>query len=315
MFRFHPEFNEVVLAFAWFAACNLIASLAVLIASRRVADTITADPRRARWLVLMRLAPAGFAALTAGVIFLPAHIALEPPATQEWLGPWTATLGICGMLLVSRSVLTLARTWLTSRRLTRDAARQVRKGRATLIEVPLLPGIALTGIFRPRILIGAPARHLLTSGELDVAMAHELAHQRAGDNLTRLLMLCAPDFLSGTPAARRIERVWSGEAECFADAAAVAGDRKRATRLASALVKIGRLASGGHEWSPHWSTLHHPALLELRVRRLVSGARIGPGSPRWQHAAAAFALAAVIAAWIVGLPTELHWLTERLLHS
>lgn len=315
MVGLNPEFNEVLLTFAWFAAFNVVVSLAVLIASRMIAETVTADPRRARWLALMRLAPAGLATLAAGAIFLPAHIELEPPATQEWLGPWTLTFGICGLLLVFRSALRFFRTWRVGAGLARDAARQVKKGRVALTEVPLLPGIALTGILRPRILIGSPVRHLLTSGELDVAIAHELAHQRAGDNLTRLLMNCAPDFVTGTPAAKRIERIWAGETECFADAAAVAGDPKRATRLASALVKIGRLASGGHEWSPHWSTLHQPALLELRVRRLVTGARIGPGSPRWLHAAGAIALAAVVAAWIIGLPTELHWLTERWLHS
>ena len=184
-----------------------------------------------------------------------------------------------------------------------------------LTEVPLLPGVALAGVLRPRILIGSPARHLLTRGELDVALAHELAHQQSSDNLTRLLMHCAPDFLVGTRAARRIEELWAGEVECLADSAAVAGDRRRATRLASALIKIGRLASGGHEWSPHWSLLGRPALLELRIRRLISGAGVGPGSPRWLHAAGAIAVAAVIAAWVIGLPTELHWLTERWLHS
>jgi hypothetical protein len=315
MIRVHPMFNEVVLTFAWFAAVNAIVSLAVLIVSHMFAGTISADPRRARWLALTRLAPSGLGLLAAGAIFLPAHLELEPAAAMEWLGPWTLTFGMVGMAMAARSTFRLVRAGHHAARLTRDASRFVRRGRLSLTEVPLLPGIALAGIFRPRIVIGSPVRHLLSGGELDVALAHELAHQRAGDNLTRLLMHCAPDFLTGTSAAKRIEEVWAGEVECIADSEAVAGDPRRATRLASALVKIGRLASGGHEWSPHWSTLNQPALLELRIRRLVTGARVGPGSPRWLHAAAAIAIPAVVAAWIIGLPTELHWLTERLLHS
>ena len=184
-----------------------------------------------------------------------------------------------------------------------------------MTEVPLLPGIALAGIMRPRILVGAPARRLLSEDELDVALAHELAHQQNGDNLTRVLMRCTPDFLGGTRTARRLEALWAGEAECLADAAAVGASPARATHLASALVKIGRLAAGGPQWSPEWSALHHPALLELRVRRLVSGTTVEPGSSRWFRVAAALSAVAVAAAWSLGLPTELHWLTERLLHS
>ena len=184
-----------------------------------------------------------------------------------------------------------------------------------MTEVPLLPGIALAGIVRPRILIGTPARRLLSGEELEVALAHELAHQEMGDNVTRMLMRSAPDFLAGTPAARRLESLWDGEAECLADAAAVGDSPTRAAQLASALVKIGRLAAGTPQWSPEWSALHHPALLELRVRRLVSGTPVVAGSSRWFRLATALSAAAVTVSWSLGLPTELHWLTERLLHS
>jgi hypothetical protein len=184
-----------------------------------------------------------------------------------------------------------------------------------MTEVPLLPGIALAGIMRPRILVGEPARRLLSGDELDVALAHELAHQQTGDNLTRVLMRCAPDFLAGTRTARRLETLWAGEAECLADATAVGNSPTRAALLASALVKIGRIAVGGPQWSPEWSTLHHPVLLEVRVRRLVAGTPVGRGSSRWFRIAASLSAVAVVVAWSLGLPTELHWLTERLLHS
>lgn len=315
MIRVHPMFNEAILTVAWFAAVNVAVSIVVLVAARFFGDRVGADPRRARFLALTRLAPSALGAIAAFGLFLPAHLKLEPPRSDEWLGPWTLTVGMCGMALLLRSVFQLAATWHRSARLVRDTGRDITRGRFCMTEVPLLPGIALAGIMRPRILVGEPARRLLSGEELDVALAHELAHQQTGDNLTRVLMRCAPDCLAGTRTARRLEALWAGEAECLADATAVGDSPARAALLASALVKIGRLAVGGPQWSPEWSALHHPALLEVRVRRLVSGTPVGPGSSRWFRVAAALSAVAVAVAWSLGLPTELHWLTERLLHS
>ena len=315
MIRVDPMFNEAILTLAWFAAVNAVASIVVLIAARFFADRVGADPRRARLLALTRLAPAGLGAIAAVGVFLPAHLQLEPPRADEWLGPWTLTVGMCGIALVLESAFQLAAAWHRSARLVRDTGRDIQMGRFCMTEVPLLPGIALAGIVRPRILIGAPARRLLSGEELEVALAHEVAHQDMGDNFTRVLMRCAPDFLAGTPTARRLESLWAGEAECLADAAAVGDSPTRAAQLASALVKIGRLAAGGPQWSPEWSSLHHPALLELRVRRLVSGTPVVAGSSRWFRLATALGAAAVAVAWSLGLPTELHWLTEQLLHT
>lgn len=315
MIRVHPMFNEAILTLAWFAAINVAVSIAVLIAARFFGDTVGANPARARRLALARLAPSVIGAIGAFGLFLPAHLKLEPPRSDEWLGPWTVSVGMCGIVLVLRSAFQLAETWRRSARLVRDSGRDITRGRLCMTEVPLLPGIALAGIMRPRILVGEPARRLLSEEELDVALAHELAHQQTGDNLTRVLMRCAPDFLAGTRTADRLETLWAGEAECLADATAVGGSPTRAALLASALVKIGRLAVGESRWSPEWSALHHPALLEVRVRRLVSGLAVGAGSSRWFRLAAALSALAVAMAWSLGLPTELHWLTERLLQS
>ena len=153
----------------------------------------------------------------------------------------------------------------------------------------------------------------LTPAELDLAVAHERAHQRAGDNLSRALIHCAPDFLGLIPRASRLERLWEAEAECLADAAAVNGNPVRATRLASALVKVARLASTDRTWTPGWSTFHHPALLETRVRLLVSTPRVPSATPRFMPTAATCGLAAVAAAWMFGVPQQLHWLTEALI--
>ena len=111
MIRVDPMYNEVILTFAWFAVVNAIISIATMIAARFFADGVGADPRRARLLALTRLAPAATATIAAVGIFLPAHSRLEPPRADEWLGPWTLTVGMCGIALVLRSAFRLAAAW------------------------------------------------------------------------------------------------------------------------------------------------------------------------------------------------------------
>jgi hypothetical protein len=62
-----------------------------------------------------------------------------------------------------------------------------------------------------------------------------------------------------------------------------------------------------------WSTFHHPALLEVRVRLLVSDTRVMPDIAHRGRTAATCGATVVAAAWLVGLPQQLHRLTESLL--
>lgn len=300
-----------LLGLAWFAAINSIVSLVVWFVSRWCHDRLTAKPWRARRLLALRLAPAFVSLAVVVVLFMPAHLWLEPAEADERIGFVPLILAVSGVFLLLRAVY---RSACAIRRTVRLAAvtprRELRRGGLQLLEVPGFRGVALAGIFRPRILIGTRARRVLTPSELDLAVAHEQAHRQAGDNLSRALMLCAPDFLGFFSEARRLERLWETEAECLADAAAVDGNPVRATRLASALVKVARLASGERTWSPGWSTFHQPALLEERVRLLVSSPRVPSAAAGYARAAAACGLAAVAAAWMAGIPQQMHWLTE-----
>jgi len=305
------QVSTSLLGLAWFAAINLVVSVVVWFVSRRCHDSLTADPWRARRLLALRLAPAFVSLAVVAVLFMPAHLWLEPAKADERIGFVPMILAVSGLALLLRAA---CRSAQAIRRTVRLAAvrphRELRRGGLRLLEVPGLRGVALAGIFRPRILIGTRARRVLTSAELDLAVAHEQAHRQAGDNLSRALMLCAPDFLGFFTEARRLERMWEAESECVADAAAVNGNPVRATRLASALVKVARLASGERTWSPGWSTFHQGALLEVRVRLLVSSPRVPSARAGYVRAAATCGLAAVAAAWVAGVPQQMHWLTE-----
>lgn len=309
-----PEATTVILSLAWFAAINLTISAVVLAAAQLFDERLTAKPSRARRLLAVRLAPAIVSLTVTALIFVPAHAWLEPARPDEEIGLVPLLLATVGLLLLLRTAYRSARAIRRTVRLaTITPHREIRRGAVRILEVPGLRGVALAGIVRPRILIGTGARRVLTSAELDLAVAHERAHQRAGDNLSRALIHCAPDFLGMVPPASRLERLWEAEAECLADAAAVNGNPVRATRLASALIKVARLASADRTWTPGWSTFHHPALLETRVRLLVSTPSVPPATPRYLRTAATCGLAAVAAAWMFGVPQQLHWLTEALI--
>jgi beta-lactamase regulating signal transducer with metallopeptidase domain len=310
---YSSEVTVPILALAWFAAANAIVSLLVLALSSLIRDGVRANVWRARWLLALRLAPSLFSMTVAMVLFLPAHVWLEPVRTDERIGVVPIALAGGALLLLFRSASRISGAVRTALRLAALQPGDTRHDAISMTEVPGVRGIALAGIFRPRILIGSGAREVLTPAELDLAVAHERAHHRAWDNLSRVLMHCAPDFFGWSRAAHRLEMLWEAEAECLADAAAVEGSEVRATRLASALVKVARLASGDRAWVERWSTFHHPALLEARVRLLVSDTRVRPGIAYRGRTAAAYGTAIVAAAWIAGLPQQLHRLTESLL--
>jgi hypothetical protein len=303
-----------ILGLAWFAAINAALSALSWLLSSLVADRVIPTVRRSRQLLALRLLPSVAAAITSFALFVPAHLELEPAQTDERYGMMLLVLAGAALLLLGRSACRLVSAASASRRFAAATGGNIASDRGPrCVELPLLQGIALAGVVRPRIVIGTGARRALTAAELDVAIAHELAHHRTLDNLTRLLLHCVPDFLGATAAARRLERLWDSQAECLADARAAAGDQERATRLASALLKVARLRTHEVPRSLAWSMFHQPALIEMRVRLLVDGgaepAEQGHGAAK----ASAVAVAVIAGAWLAGVPTALHGLTERLL--
>jgi hypothetical protein len=310
--------STALLGLAWFVVVNAAVSLVAIAWSRTLDDTVAADPGRARRLLVIRFVPFVTAAVVAAALFAPAHARLEPAVADEAYGLLLLTLAATGATIFLRSALRVGAVTAASFRLSawiRAQSRAVDTGE--WIETRVLPGIALAGVIRPRVLIGTRARQVLSAAELEVAVAHERAHQRSWDNLARVLMRCVPDLFGGTSAGRRVERLWEAEAECLADARAAQGSQARARRLASALLKIARLAgrSGYPRYGSVWSTFHQPALLETRIRLLV-GETSPDLAPRHQMVPwMGLAVALIAAAWFSGLPVELHYLTERLVEA
>ena len=314
MTGFPSSITVALMTLAWFAGINAVLSLCAAAVSAGLDERVHGRPSWARWLLAIRLAPAAGSLIAATILFLPAHAWLEPERADERVGLVPLGLALLGLVLLGVSAWRCLATLRAARQLaTLTPGPAGLHGDDGVREVPELRGIALAGILRPQILIGSAARELLTPSELDLAVAHERAHQHARDNLSRVLMHCAPDLVRWLPQGVKLERLWDAEAECLADGAAAGDSEVRATSLASALVKVSRLATADPRWAPGRSTFHHPVLLELRVRRLVTGVNRPSQPVNAIRAAALSMLTVIVLAWFAELPQRMHWITEELL--
>jgi hypothetical protein len=149
-------------------------------------------------------------------------------------------------------------------------------------------GVLLTGIVRPRLYVSRGILARLTAEELGMAVAHEVAHQRAWDNGKRWLIACAPDLLAFTRRGAELESRWRGSVERAADTAAAGRSRAAATTLASALVKVARFCAGHGAAVPSCSSFHEDDFLAGRIRVLL-----GESSPDCPTGARRIALRAV----------------------
>lgn len=330
--------SSLLLGLAWFAAVNAIASLVAWPLGAWLLGRFRIQPPRrigATMLLTARLLPSMASLVFVLAVFLPAHLRFEPAETDESFGLVLGGLAAIGLALALRGAWRAGQWGLAGHRfarLTRRAGNPVEgDGSIGAVEISGLPGVSLAGIWRPRILIGSEALSALTRAELDVAISHEVAHRRSQDNLKRFLLCCAPDLFGRTRVARQLEARWQAEAECEADAAAVRGDSQRAVVLASALVKVARLACAGttHHMSragtagtaawtspwtapwTMWSAFHVPTLLEMRVRRLVSSSAVSPvATRRLVWSGATLGLGIPVGLWLSGFSSTLHLVTE-----
>jgi hypothetical protein len=125
---------------------------------------------------------------------------------------------------------------------------------------------------------------------------------------------CAPDLLSATTSGRDHERAWKEAAEEAADDRAAAGHSP--LDLASALIKVARLAPAELPPAVVASALYRVEDLERRVRRLLRTDAMSPRRPRWLVAAQVLSIVQVgvvaAALWDVETLRRVHSLLEFL---
>jgi len=273
--------------------------------------------RRARWLFALRIFPFALALAFSLGVTLPSFLWLEPRQTGEEIGTAPFVLASCCVLVLA---LGIGRAFVAQKRTSRAIGKWL-EGSSLLeggslgkgIPVPIFrttrssPTLIVAGISEPKVLVSEAAMFSLNAPELRRALQHEIAHVRSCDNLKKLLFR-----LLVFPGMWRLESVWSEAAEMAADDAAVSS-RSEAIDLASALVKISRLAPVRQ---PELATslLHTSTALSARVQRLC--AWTAPETEihgDWRYLApCAMVAAACMAAIYSHVLVDVHWMTEWL---
>ena len=273
----------------------------------------------ARLLLILRLLPAGLAALIVAGICAPSYLWLEPEASAERVG-WGCLLpAMLGLAVLSVSMARGLRIYSRSNRYIRQCERRgwktsLGRGRMPVCVVAgEAPLVALAGIVRSRLMISRLVMSALSPEQLAAVLRHERAHGISRDNLKRLLILLSPNLLPFFRGFGALDRAWAVATEWAADDLATEGSTRRALALASALVRVARLSAPPPLRLLATSLLADGAGLSARVDRLLHPA------PHRKEAHASPILKALagltLAAGLAGLmlqPATLHSVHELL---
>jgi Zn-dependent protease with chaperone function len=261
-----------------YAVTSTLATVAVAFAWRFAASACDDPRRRADWLFALRLLPATLGAAVA-LSAVAAYLAWEPRGHDEAIGPLAWGCAIVGgaMLLsgLGRAAMSIRRSRTIARRLSSASCGSL-DGLAVAawrIDTPF-PIVAMVGLVKPGLFVAGRVIDSCTREELEVVLAHEMAHRAAHDNLRRLLVVSAPDPLAWTPFHTTMTDQWALAAESAADERAAGPIEAHRLHLASALVKVARLAASP---APQLaSALYGTGPIGDRVRNLV----VAPGHSR-----------------------------------
>ncbi len=277
------EAKGLDVALAMFFLIYLFASLLVLQTWKFFAGWIQHKSARqqANGLFALRVFPFVLAVIFTFGVTLPSFILLEPRNIRESVGIAPLILGLCCLVLIAWGIIhTVAAQRRTAQTISAWLSGASRLKSTGDDSVPIFqtghdsPTLTVAGISAPKVLVSEAAIASLNEKELHRALRHEIAHVRSYDNFKKLTFR----FLM-FPGMRPLERVWHEAAEMAADDAAVS-NREEALDLASALIKISRLATGK---VPEFTMglLHSSTALSKRIQRLCTWTQPHPGSSDW----------------------------------
>jgi Zn-dependent protease with chaperone function len=277
----------LLLALAWFGAVNVVVSaVAASVGGLIDRGALRLRPSNAASVLLaLKLVPGVMAVFFTLALFLPAQWQFEPEGAEESAGYTLVAFGVLGVVTLALAARRAVRDARMTRALERgwigraNGPRTLAGGRVPVYCLPdQAPIISLAGLRWPRVFVARSVLDAFTSDELDVSLAHELAHHQARDNVKRLMVACSPDLLALWPSGRVLERRWRAAVEFAADARAVAGSQARALSLASALLKVARLAPAVGA-SAGGSYFYDGTLLSARIDRLLASSGPGDAAP------------------------------------
>lgn len=308
---------------AWFVVVNATMCALATLLSIAIAKRSSSRHTPALWLAL-RLAPAWSAIIFAVAFFVPSYWKFEPREAVEGSDLSLAIFAAVGSIVIAAALVRGFAAWIGARRRVGEWMRHARPIAVAANPMPAFvveadqPMIALVGVFRPRLLLTRGLLDNLTPAELEAAVAHEIEHRRSFDNLKRLLMRAAPDFLAYVGGARLMEQRWAAAAEHAADRIGGADPVDARCALASALVKVARLTPAAIPQAEPISTLIAGGDIAARVQRLLSDDPLNAAATSTRRALTIVtaAVSAVTVALAYGpLLRFVHEITEVLVRS
>ena len=230
--------------------------------------------KRADALLALRLLPAAGAALAVLTVVLPAFLLYEPAHADDHPGPLLVLAAGLTLLVCLDGIRRVGQAARAARALVRSAELLRTEAFEDGPEVNLVnlaePVVAVVGGWRQRIMAAQCVAVACDGEEFRQVVAHEAAHIDARDNLKRLALLAVPDVLAWLPAGRGLNAQWQAATEIEADERASGADPRKRVALASALIKVARLAIAGPRPARSVCASGPGGGLEQRIKRLLA---------------------------------------------
>jgi hypothetical protein len=233
-----------LLAYGTAMSAGSLLSLPLLRAAR-----LTLDPdSRSRRLFALRLLPVAFALFVALEVVLLTFVWFEPRDTRERVAPGLLLGAVLSSAVLVTGIVRVSLGLLATRRLVRRWLRSACPIRLIGVTMPVyvvdepFPIATIAGCVHPHLFISRTVLDRCTGAELAAIVAHETGHLRRGDAWRRLVLRACPDILALTPIGDALECCWAEAADEAADDCATAAGAAPSLDLASALLKVARLA-------------------------------------------------------------------------
>jgi Zn-dependent protease with chaperone function len=274
---FYYTVRLLCLCLASFFLVNGVVGFLTALASRALIRTAESmRPRSAvRLLFAIRVFPCALAVGVVLALCVPSYLWLEPQASSERIGWVCLTLALLGAMGWCDSLARVGRAFAASLRFNRawqqagpETLLPGESSKAVIVE-QASPLLALTGIFRPRLVVSQSVMSSLSTEELHLALQHESAHLVSHDNLKRLVILLVPRSLPFFRGFSSLDQSWAKLSEWAADDEAVRGDSRRALLLAAALLQVARMGTAPRLSFLHTSLCASDHDLSARVDRLL----------------------------------------------
>jgi Zn-dependent protease with chaperone function len=303
------DLRLLVISLATFVAAGAAAASVVPWLARRSAP---ASPHaHASALFRLRLLPISVA-LLATMQGAASFVMFEPRGQDETFGRVLVGLALAAAGLLALGTTRLAVSALATRRALRRWMATAEPFLLTGVKTPAyaidspFPVVAVVGVIRPRLIIARSVLLNCSAGELRAIISHEQRHIVQRDNLRRAVLVWLPDVLSLVPAGRKLIAMWHDAAEAVADDGATELGATGRVDLASALLRVARLAPADSPIvSLPASALYRGEDIGDRVRRLLA-----PPSPPVDTRLSGWRRTAMSGGLIVGGAMALHAMHE-----